>query len=240
MNLNAKDKSPITSLSSNTDIINNNQKTIFLAITGNFTFHGEDRTSFVSPNGSPTEKIFLAVESIAKSIDQKLESQFIAPGTTCETSVKTASDFINKNYQRDDSIIVYGYSNGGRCAMDLVTELQKQKKPVDLLITVDATDAKSKFFGNHNTTVDSTTPTNVKLHKNFYQNDECGILKCPSGATMQAESPVTTTVINYKTQLDSLTNEEHKTHLHRHMETINKDEILKTISSTLQTTKTNE
>ena len=60
MNLNAKDKNPITSLNSNKDISNNNHKPIFLAITGNFTFQGEDRTSFVSPNGSPTEKIFLA------------------------------------------------------------------------------------------------------------------------------------------------------------------------------------
>ncbi len=128
MNLNAKDKSAITSLNSNTDISNNNHKTIFLAITGNFTFHGEDRTSFVSPNGSPTEKIFLAVDSIAKSIDQKLESQFIAPGTTCETSVKTASDFINKDYQKDDSIIVYGYSNGGKMCNGFSHGTTKAKK----------------------------------------------------------------------------------------------------------------
>ena len=237
LSINGTSSAALNSTNNSNDI---NRKPIFVAITGNFKFNGEDRTDLVSPNGSPTEKIFLATEAIAKSIKQPLDAQFIAPGATCDTSVKTASDFINKHYQKDDPIMVYGYSNGGRCAMDLVTELQKQKKPVDLLVTVDATDANSKIFGNHNKTVDATTPANVKLHQNFYQEDECGISKCPSGAVMQAESPTSTTVVNHQTKLDDLTNEEYKKHIHRHMETINQDEILKTISSSLKATKANE
>lgn len=215
-------------------------KPILVAITGSFKFSGEDKTDFVSPNGSPTEQIFLAAQKIAKFIYQDIDGQFITPGSTCESSVKTASDFINNKYQKDDPIIVYGYSNGGRCAMDLVTELQKQKKPVDLLVTVDATDAKSKVFGNHNKTVDTTTPPNVRLHQNFYQNDECGIRKCPSGATMQAESTTSTTVINHRTSLDDLNDENYKNHIHRYMEAINRSEILDSISSTLKYSKENE
>ena len=79
-----------------------------------------------------------------------------------------------------------------------------------------------------------------QMLKNFYQNDECGIRKCPSGATMQAESTTSTTVINHRTSLDDLNDENYKNHIHRYMEAINRSEILDSISSTLKYSKENE
>jgi hypothetical protein len=218
----------------NKESVHSTKKPIFVAITGRFNNNGEDKTAEVNSNVSETARIFLATKEIAKSMNKGLDAQFVAPGETCDTTVKTASDFINNNYQQGDPVIVYGYSNGGRCAMDLVTDLQKKQKPVDLLLTVDATDNEGNIFSTHNATVDTTTPANVKLHYNFYETDQCGFFKCPKGAFMEAESPESTKVINHQSKASDLNDTEYQSNIHRYMESINKDEILNVISSTLK------
>jgi len=52
--------------------------------------------------------------------------------------------FISQHRQSGEKLVIYGYSNGGRCALDIATALQQEKQSVDTLVTVDATDQLPK------------------------------------------------------------------------------------------------
>lgn len=201
-------------------------KPIFIAITGGFKGDGSDVTEKVEGN-SDTEKIYKSVETKGANID----GLYIAPGKTCASTVNTITNFVNKNRQSNEALVIYGYSNGGRCAIDAATALQHQSHSVDLLVTVDATDRKK--LGTNNT-VDNTIPANVLAHHNFYQKDECGIFTCPQGSEHVAESPHSTSVTNYLTKEIDITDPKHKAKLHRYMEEINKQAILGIINAQLK------
>lgn len=205
---------------------------VLIAITGGFKGNGSDVTHKVAGN-STTEKLFGAAQQLAKDNGTQINGIYIAPGGSCDNSVKTAADFVAHHHQPNEKLIVYGYSNGGRCAVDVVTQLQKQGKPVDLLITVDATDRKNWMLGT-NSTVDKSTPANVTVHHNFYQQDECGLLSCPQGEPHHAENPANTQVINHKTEAEKLTNSQHQSKAHRHMEIINWNPIINLFAETLK------
>jgi hypothetical protein len=51
---------------------------------------------------------------------------------------------------------------------------------------------------------------------------------------MEAESPESTKVINHQSKASDLNDTEYQSNIHRYMESINKDEILNVISSTLK------
>lgn len=209
---------------------------VFIAITGGFKGDGSDVTKDVVGNSS-SEDIFMATRQKLQDKGVKMDGLFIAPGKVCDTTVNTARNFVAQQHQPDEALVVYGYSNGGRCAADLVTALQKDKANVDLLVTVDATDRKNRILGT-NSTVDTTTPSNVKVHHNFYQQDECGLLTCPQGEFHQAENASSTKVINHQTRVGDIDKPEYKNNLHRHMEDINRQPILEAISHGLDTGNT--
>lgn len=209
---------------------------VFIAMTGGFKGDGSDVTKDVAGNSS-SEEIFMMTQQKLQDKGIKMDGLFIAPGKECDTTLNTARDFIAQQHQPDEKLVVYGYSNGGRCAVDLVTALQKDKTNVDLLVTVDATDRKNRIFGT-NSTVDTTTPANVKVHHNFYQQDECGLLTCPQGESHQAEDASSTKVINHQTKAEKIENPEYKNKIHRSMEDINRQPILEHIYHGLDTGNT--
>lgn len=213
----------------------NKKTSIFIAITGGFKGDGSDVTSRVVGN-SPTEKIYMATQQQAHNVKTQLNGLFIAPSESCESTVNTVTNFVSKNRSFDEKVVIYGYSNGGRCAIDAATALQQKNQSVDLLLTVDATDRKNRLLGT-NSTVDNSIPSNVKVHQNFYQQDECGWITCPQGEPHSAESPKSTLIVNHQTKASDISNPEYKSHIHRHMEDINKQDILSILSNALNIEK---
>lgn len=230
--------------SSNDQLISSKKQPLFIAITGRFNNNGEDRTNLVSKEGSETERVFLDTYKVAEELNIGIDGQFITPGKNCDSSVKTATDFVDKNHQSGEPIIIYGYSNGGRCAIDVATALKEQQRNIDLLLTVDATDAKSPwlsyFSGDHNSTLNTVIPANVAVNHNFYQTEECGIRSCPHGEEHQPEVEETTEVFNHLTAREQLTDDKYKDRIHRYMEEINKQSIMNVISSVLTDFAENE
>lgn len=208
------------------------KRPVFVAITGGFNHDGSDATDKVKEN-SPTEKVFMATGQRANQAGAKLDGLFIAPDSTCKNTIDTARNFVSQHRQSGEKLVIYGYSNGGRCALDVATALQQEKQSVDTLVTVDATDRLPKPATN--ISVDTSISANVASHHNFYQQDECGWLSCPQGEKHSAESAESTKVFNYLTEAKYVENPEYREKIHRHMEDINKEAILKVLENSLQT-----
>lgn len=213
-------------------VISTDKRPVFIAITGGFNHDGSDATHKVK-GASSTERVFMATEQRANQAGTKLDSLFIAPDSTCKNTVETARNFVSQHRQPGEKLVIYGYSNGGRCALDVATALQQEKQPVDTLVTVDATDRLPKPATN--ISVDTSIPANVASHYNFYQQDECGLLSCPQGEKHSAESAESTKVFNHLTEAKYVENPEYREKIHRHMENINKKAILKVLENSLQT-----
>ena len=82
------------------------------------------------------------------------------------------SDYAGTTNKYDNniaSIVIYGYSWGGDFAIELSKKLQKDRKKVDVLFTLDATDGPLQNF-----TVDKKIPENVGVNYNFYQTENLG------------------------------------------------------------------
>jgi len=92
----------------------------------------------------------------------------IAPGLISDSSVETASEFLNTNYEDGDKIIVYGYSYGGDAAVEFAESVPDTK--IDLVVTVDSSDGL--IGAGVNATVNQTIPTNTKESLNVYQTDQ--------------------------------------------------------------------
>lgn len=208
------------------------KRPVFIAITGGFNHDGSDATDKVKGN-SPTEKVFMATGQRANKADTKLDGLFIAPDSTCKNTIDTARNFVSQHRQPGEKLVIYGYSNGGRCALDVATALQQEKQSVDTLITVDATDSLPQPATN--ISVDSSIPANVASHHNFYQQDECGLLSCPQGEKHSAESTDSTKVFNHLTEAKYVENPEYRKRIHMHMEDINQRAILNVLEISLQT-----
>jgi hypothetical protein len=77
--------------------------------------------------------------------------------------------FIKSNYEGGDQVIIYGYSYGGDDAAELTDALDRAGIPVDLLVTVDASDGPAG-----GATVDRTVPGNVAMNLNVFQTNSSG------------------------------------------------------------------
>lgn len=208
------------------------KRPVFIAITGGFYHDGSDVTHKVK-GASSTERVFMATEQRANQVGTQLDGLFIAPDFTCKNTVDTARDFISQHRQSGEKLVIYGYNNGGRCALDVATALQQEKQSVDTLVTVDATDQLPKPATN--ISVDTRIPANVASHHNFYQQDECGLLSCPQGEKHSAESTDSTKVFNHLTEAKYVENPEYQKRIHRHMEDINRQAILNVLEKSLVT-----
>lgn len=209
----------------------NKDTPVFIAITGKFEGDGSDVTHKVAGK-SATEEIFMTTRNQLHQTGTGLDGLFIAPGLTCGSTVDTVRRFVAQNRQPDEKLVIYGYSNGGRCALDAATALQQDKQEVDLLVTVDATDRMP--YPATNMSVANNIPDNVAVHHNYYQQKECGWLTCPQGGEHSAESPTATRVFNHRIYAEQVENPEYKLNIHRHMEDINKQSILTILDSALQ------
>jgi len=89
--------------------------------------------------------------------------------------VNDAFNFVTKDLQPDEKIIIYGYSLGGIGAQELTRKLNELGKKVDLLITVDAVAA---WYSDE---VNRVIPDNVAKIFNFYQTKEKGVSESRGG-----------------------------------------------------------
>jgi len=200
-------------------------KTVFVAVTGGFGGNGEDTTAAVR-DSSGTEKIFQQVQALAKKSGQAIDNLYIQPGWTCGPTVNTALGHINKTYRPGDNLVLYGYSNGGRCAVDIATALEKQGTAVDSLITVDATDRQYR-----NLTVGTTIPHNAREHPNYYQRGDCGIIKCSRGEPHTAEDAATTHISNKEIHPELTGNKGYMEHPHQHLEAMVQADVLQDVAA---------
>lgn len=67
----------------------------------------------------------MAIEQRANQAGAKLDGLFIAPDSTCKNTVETAKNFVSQHRQPGEKLVIYGYSNGGRCALDVATALKQ-------------------------------------------------------------------------------------------------------------------
>jgi pimeloyl-ACP methyl ester carboxylesterase len=93
----------------------------------------------------------------------------ITPGVTSGSSIENAVAFISENYTPGENLVIYGYSYGGDFAVELAEKLNELGIPVDLLVTIDASDGPLQ-----QSTVNNEVPENVTLNENFYQDDNSG------------------------------------------------------------------
>ena len=181
-----------------TDVASNlwitNKKITFIAITGGFGGGGEDRTEYVAGN-SNSEKIYQNSKMIVEDSGKGFNGIFIQPGLTSDSTINTATEFLDRTHKKDDRMIIYGYSNGGDFAVELAQVLQKKGVFITGLITVDASD-RLRIIDN--ITVDRIIPKNVSINYNYYQNnpDECGLISCSHGDDNIAEDQERTKIFN--------------------------------------------
>ncbi len=151
-------------------------KVIAVFYKGGLFGEGED----IDPSeAGGTGRRFQDLESLVNSSTSKdFEGKVIAPGLTTTSGVENGKDFIAKNYEPGDQIIIYGYSWGGDLAVDLATKLGEENIPINLLVTVDAADGVFQ-----NMTVNMEIPDNVNVNLNIYQTDPSGSISGNPGET---------------------------------------------------------
>ncbi|GHN03212.1 hypothetical protein WSM22_47010 [Cytophagales bacterium WSM2-2] len=76
---------------------------------------------------------------------------------------------ITAAYSPGQNVQIYGYSKGGRIAMQVATALKESNIPVSILVTVDAADA---WMSNY---IDRTVSSNVSVNYNFFQTTPSSI-----------------------------------------------------------------
>lgn len=114
---------------------------------------------------------------------EKPVGAIISPSATQGKGVKTGTDFVEKNYEKGDKVVIYGYSYGGDNAVNLAENLQDKNIPVERMVLVDSSDGPLL-----NTTVDMSIPNNVKSTLNIYQRDPSGNSGNPSDKNDNSDS----------------------------------------------------
>ena len=153
----------------NIDSSGSNPKYILaIAFTGGFLGKGKPLLE-TSDYAGTTGKVINFCRRFASFKDKSFDGLVIGSGVSSKKSVKNALKFINKYDNNIASIVIYGYSWGGDFAIELSKKLQKDRKKVDVLFTLDATDGPLQNF-----TVDKKIPENVGVNYNFYQTENLG------------------------------------------------------------------
>jgi RHS repeat-associated protein len=116
-----------------------------------------------------TGQIYSNTQSAVTSSGRDFTGIIIAPGLTSSSGVNAGMDFIERNYEDGDNVVIYGYSYGVDVAVDLTHSLNEAGINVDLLVTVDGSDGPLQ-----NLTVNTTIPENVRTNLNIYQTSNSG------------------------------------------------------------------
>ena len=89
-------------------------------------------------------------------------------GESAMTTQKVISD-IKAAYTKGQAIQIYGYSLGGKVALDVARSLGAANIPISLLVTVDSAE------GPMSALVNRTVPSNVSVNYNFFQTTPSSI-----------------------------------------------------------------
>jgi len=90
-------------------------------------------------------------------------------GESAMTTQRVIRD-IKAAYTKGQAIQIYGYSLGGKVALEVARALNAANIPVSLLLTIDAAE------GPMSALVNRTVPPNVSVNYNFYQTTPSSIL----------------------------------------------------------------
>jgi hypothetical protein len=145
-----------------------NKYILAIAFTGGFLGKGKPLFE-ISDYAGTTGKVVNSCRRFASFKEKSFDGLVIGSGVSSKKSVKNALKFIHKYDNNIASIVIYGYSWGGDFAIELSKKLQKERKKVDILFTLDATDGPLQNF-----TVDKKIPENVAVNYNFYQTENLG------------------------------------------------------------------
>jgi hypothetical protein len=89
-------------------------------------------------------------------------------GESAMTSSKVLSD-IKAAYTKGQIVQIYGYSLGGKIALEVSRSLNAANIPISLLVTIDAAE------GPMSALVNRTVPSNVSVNYNFFQTTPSSI-----------------------------------------------------------------
>ena len=139
---------------------------------------GKTQTDHSYSKVGATGTIFNDTYKAVDAAGMTMHGIIIAPGLTSSSGVENGLNFLkNADIGVDDKVLIYGYSYGGDFAVELAQAAKEAGIPVDLLITVDASDGP---LGQ--TTVDNIIPDNVRENQNYYQTDHLGNFFIVEGA----------------------------------------------------------
>jgi|GEM_PF-6502504 len=103
-----------------------------------------------------------ATASYARSLGMDFKGAMISPALTQRAGVETGKEFLEKNYQPGDIVLVYGYSYGGDNAVNLAEEVPNI--PINTMIIVDSSDGPLR-----GSTVDTSISNNVDSAYVFFK-----------------------------------------------------------------------
>lgn len=113
-----------------------------------------------------TGKIYDIISSYVLSKGYEVVGAIIAPAAIDNIGIRTGYYFLKNNYKYGDQILIYAYSYGGDNAVNLA---EQYRDPINTMIIVDSTDGIL-----HQTTVDTSVPSNVEYTLNIYQTKASG------------------------------------------------------------------
>ncbi len=150
---------------SGNDVINREPRVLAVFYHGGPTGDGQIRANTSGTGG--TGDRYNATAAYAKSQGIDFVGAIISPSVTQGPGVETGKEFLEKNYQAGDQVIVYGYSYGGDNAVNLAESVPNI--PIDAMVIVDSSDGPLQGV-----TVDTSIPNNVNTADVFYQENNSG------------------------------------------------------------------
>lgn len=163
---------------------------IVVGFTGGVTGEGTEMDGWREAQNVSTSAVNDALAA-ADEAGIRTQSTVISPGFRSGPAVTTGTQFVQSHYTPgQDKVIIYGYSRGGDCAVELAAALDALDIPVELLITVDAA-----FGAAGPAVVDREVPDNVRRNINQYQTNHSRIGS--RGDSNTATDADATTVENY-------------------------------------------
>ncbi len=108
-----------------------------------------------------------ATAAYARSQGMDFKGAVISPAAVQDFGVSTGKEFLEANYQKGDTVIIYGYSYGGDNAVNLAEDVPNI--PVHTMIIVDSSDGPGRGIS-----VDTSIPNNVNTAYNYYQDSYSG------------------------------------------------------------------
>lgn len=144
---------------------------IVVGYTGGVTGEGQEMANWRESENNSTSAVNDAVAAATEG-GITTQATVISPGARSGPAVATGLAFVQQHYNPGDTVVIYGYSRGGDCAVELAAALDELEPsiPVQLLITVDAA-----FGALGPAIVDREIPDNVVRNINEYQTNHSRI-----------------------------------------------------------------